>query len=319
MDRPLILLSDIILSRTGERIPGDYQIEKLWEWDRAALLAGPGKDVRAIVHAGEVVLPTDFIEALSALELIACVSVGYDGVNVPHARSRGIEVTHAAWLNADDVADFAVGLMISAYRGIVAGHDHVVSGGWLARQPLRPFGSLSGKTLGIVGLGHIGEEIARRAEAMKMKVAWWGPRAKDAPWPRAETLEALAEQSDVLVLACRADETNRGVINANILRALGKRGLLVNVARGQVVQEGDLIACLRDGTLGMAALDVFWKEPTDPARWADVPNLVLTPHAAGASADIVVRLVAQTLENLRRHFAGEPLLSPVPTALDIKT
>lgn len=313
MTKPLVVLSDIILARTAERLEPLYRVEKLWEWDdKAAFIAGPGQEARAIVHAGEVRLDPDFIDALPALDLIACVSVGYDGVNVPRARARGVEVTHAPWLNADDVADFAIGLMISAFRGIVTGHEYALSGAWERREPLRPFGSLTGKKLGVVGLGHSGQEIARRAEALKMDVAWWGPREKPADWPRAESLLALANESDVLIVAARADASNKGMINAEIMKALGKRGLLVNIARGSVVDEDDLIACLTDGSLGKAALDVFWNEPTPASKWADVPNLVATPHMAGASAEIVVRLVGQCMENLRRHFAGEELLSPVP-------
>ena len=313
MTKPLILLSDIILSRTEEALSPHYRVERLWDHaDRAAFIAGVGQKVEAIVHAGEVVLQADFIDALPKLKIIACVSVGYDGVNVPRARARGVEVTHAAWLNADDVADFAIGLMIAAYRGIVPGHNRVLSGDWERRTPTRLVGTLTGKALGIMGLGHIGEAIGRRAEAMRMNVGWWGPRPKDAPWARADSLLQLAEQSDVLMIACRADETNRHLINAPVLAALGKRGLLVNISRGQVVQEDDLIAALKDGTLGMAALDVFWKEPTPAERWRDVPNVTLAPHAAGSTAETLVRMVSQTLENLRRCFAGEALLSPVP-------
>jgi lactate dehydrogenase-like 2-hydroxyacid dehydrogenase len=312
MTQPVILLSDILLDRMAERLEPAYRVEKLWEHERAAFLAGPGREVEAIIHAGEVVLDPDLIEALPKLKLIACVSVGYDGINVPHARARGIEVTHARWLNAPDVADFAVGLMIAAFRGIVAGHEQVMSGGWERREPLRPFGSLTGKAVGVVGLGHIGAAIARRAEAMDMKVGWWGPRAKDAPWPMAGSLLALAEASDVLIVACRADETNKAMIGAEVMAALGKRGLLVNISRGSVVDEDALIAALHAKTLGMAALDVFWREPTPAGRWTGVPNLIVTPHLAGSSAETVVRLVGQAMENLRRHFAGEPLLSPAP-------
>lgn len=314
MTRPLVLLSDVILTRTEEYLAPHYEVLRLWEHaDRAAFIAGPGQGVEAIVHAGEVVLDPDFIDALPKLKLIACVSVGYDGVNVPRARARGVEVTHAAWLNADDVADFAIGLMIAGFRGIVPGHNHVISGAWAERGGrLRPVGSLTGKGLGIVGLGHIGQAIAERAQAMKMRIQWWGPRPKDAPWPRVESVLELAEQSDVLIVACRADASNRHMIDAPVLRALGRRGLLVNISRGQVVQEDELIACLKDGSLGGAALDVFWKEPTPAERWRDVPNTTLAPHNAGSTAEVLVQMVAQMMENLRRHFVGEPLLSPVP-------
>ena len=122
---------------------------------------------------------------------------------------------------------------------------------------------------------------------------------------------ALAEQSDVLIVAARADTSNRNLIDRQVLDALGKRGCLVNVARGSIVDEDALIEALRSGALGSAALDVFWEEPTPAERWFDVPNVVLTPHTSGATADTVPKMVGQAIENLRRCFAGEPLLSPV--------
>ncbi|MNE32498.1 Glycerate dehydrogenase [compost metagenome] len=144
-----------------------------------------------------------------------------------------------------------------------------------------------------------------------MDVRWWGPREKDAAWPRADSLIDLARHSDVLVVACRADESNRGLISAEVIEALGPSGLLVNVARGQLVDEEALIAALRDGRLGGAALDVFAEEPTDAARWADVPNTVLTPHTGGATTEAVQGMLMLLLQNLAAHFAGEPLKTPV--------
>ena len=174
--------------------------------------------------------------------------------------------------------------------------------------------SLGGRRVGIVGLGAIGEAVARRCEAFALSVAWWGPREKpDAPWPRSADLTALARDSDILVVAARATEQNRGLISGEVLGALGEEGLLVNVSRGQVVDEDALIAALRSGRLGMAALDVFAEEPTPAERWAGVPNLVLTPHTAGATSAAVPKMAAMTRENLLRFFRGEALLSPVET------
>ena len=144
-----------------------------------------------------------------------------------------------------------------------------------------------------------------------MSVQWWAPRAKDAAWPRADSLLDLARASDVLMVACRADESNRGLISAEIIEAVGPTGLLVNVARGQLVDEDAVIAALRDGRLGGAALDVFETEPTDAARWASVPNTVLTPHTAGATTEAVQGMLMLLLQNLSAHFAGEPLKTPV--------
>jgi lactate dehydrogenase-like 2-hydroxyacid dehydrogenase len=313
MPKPVILLAHPILEPSVPLFSEAYQVERLWEHDWSSLHEGIGRQVEAIVEAGEQPLPPELLLGLPKLRLIACVSVGYDGVDVPWCRAHGIEVTHAHWLNADDVADHAMGMVLASWRGLLQGNAHILSGRWQAGERLRPFGSLMGKTIGIVGLGHIGAAVARRAEPCGLTIAWWGPRPKDVPWRRCDTVLELAEASDILVIACRSDESTRGLVTREVIDALGKRGLLVNVARGQVVDEEALIEALKERRLGMAALDVFWQEPTPAERWADVPNIILTPHSAGASAETVVKMVGQTAENLRRHFAGEPLLSPVVT------
>jgi lactate dehydrogenase-like 2-hydroxyacid dehydrogenase len=144
-----------------------------------------------------------------------------------------------------------------------------------------------------------------------MVVGWWGPRAKLAPWPRAESLLELAQASEILVVAARAEAANRGLISRPVIEAVGPQGLIVNVARGSLIDEDALIAALKDGRLGRAALDVFAQEPTPAERWADVPNTVLTPHTAGGTADSIPRMVAQAIENVRLFLAGEPVASPV--------
>ena len=309
--QPVVLLAHPILEPSVPVFSESYRVERLWIHELAELHAGIGREVEAIVWAGDITLTPQLLLGLPKLKIIACVPVGYDGVDVAWCRAHGIEVTHSPWLNADDVADHAMGMVLALWRGLVHGHEHVLSGRWEQGERLRPFGSLKGKTLGVVGLGHIGEATARRAEACGMSIAWWGPRPKDTPWRRCATVLELAEKSDVLVVACRSDDTTKGLISREVIDAVGKRGVLVNVARGQVVDEDALIEALKERRLGMAGLDVFWQEPTPAARWRDVPNIVLTPHSAGASAETVVKMVGQAVENLRRHFAGEPLLSPV--------
>jgi len=154
--------------------------------------------------------------------------------------------------------------------------------------------------------------VARRAETFGLKIAWWGPSEKpDAPWPRAASLVALARDSDILIVAARASADNRGLIDKAVIEALGPQGLLINVARGQLVDEDALIDALNAGTLGMAALDVFQTEPTPAERWAEVANVVLSPHTAGATSGALPKMVALTRENLRRYFAGEPLANAV--------
>jgi lactate dehydrogenase-like 2-hydroxyacid dehydrogenase len=269
--------------------------------------------VRAIVHPGEVVLTPEFLSSLPGLGLIACVSVGYDGVDVAWCRANGIEVTHARGLNAEDVADHAMGLVLSAWRNIPALDRTVHEGRWVQEERIGSQPSLGGRTLGVVGLGHIGAAVARRAEAFRLSVQWWGPRQKDAPWPRAESLLALAQASDILVVCARAEAANRGIISAEVIEAVGPKGMIVNVGRGALIDEPALRVALKSGKLWRAALDVFAQEPTPAELWADVPGAVLTPHIAGSSNEVVPLMVAQAIDNVHRFLAGDELASPVPT------
>lgn len=306
--KPVVLLSHQMLSPMQQALEAQgYEVARRWE-----LTPQQAAEVRVIIQAGEIPLPAAFLEGLPKLGLIACVSVGYDGVDVPWCRARGVEVTHAHGLNAEDVADHAIGLMIAGWRNIVVGDAAVRGGAWAEGERMGARPGLRGRKLGVMGLGAIGEAVAVRGEAFGMEIAWWGPREKPgARWPRTETLLKLATDSDVLVVACRADETNRKMVDQAVIEAVGPRGMIVNVARGSIIDEDALIAALKDGRLGRAGLDVFETEPTPAARWRDVPGAVLTPHSAGATSDSVVRMIGQALENVRLFLAGEPVMSPV--------
>ena len=305
-DRPAILIMQRHLAPLTAFLEGAYTVYRFWE--------GPPvearDDIRAMVVAGEFELDKRLVESLPRLELIACFTAGYDGIDVGWCRARGLPVTHAPGVNHEDVADHALGLIISARRRIAEGDRALRAGRWTPdSKTITP--SLNHLRVGIVGLGAIGEAVARRCEALRMRVRWWGPREKEAAWPRAGSLTELARDNDVLVVACRADESNRGLISREVIEALGADGLLVNVARGQLVDEDALIEALNAGKLGHAALDVFETEPTDPARWADVPNTTLTPHTGGATNEAVQGMLGLLLENLSAHFEGRPLKTPV--------
>ena len=304
--RPAVLIMQRHLAPLSGFLESAYDVYRFWE--------GPpieaAHDIRVMVVAGEAPLDKALIERLPNLDLIACFTSGYDGIDIDWCRQRGLPVTHAPGVNHEDVADHALGLILAARRQIASGDRQVRFGQWTA-ETRTITASLGGQKLGIVGLGHIGRAVAARAQAFRMDVQWWGPRTRDAEWPRADSLMALAKASDILVVACKADETNRGLISRQVIEALGPDGLLVNVSRGQVVDEDALIAALKSGALGHAALDVFVEEPTDPDRWADVPNIVLTPHTAGATTAGVQGMLMLLMQNLQAHFAGEPLKTPV--------
>jgi lactate dehydrogenase-like 2-hydroxyacid dehydrogenase len=306
-DRPAVLIMQRHLGALTGVLEGAYNVYRFWE--------GPPVDaahaIRAIVLDGAYPLDQHLIESLPELGLIACFTSGYDGIDVDWARWRGLAVTHAPAVNHEDVADHALGLILASRRAILSGDAALRAGAWTTGARILTPG-LRGQKLGVFGLGRIGEALARRAEPLGLEIAWHGPRPKpEAPWPRKETLEDLARWSDVLVLCSRADETNRGAVSRAVIEALGPQGLLVNVARGQLVDEDALIAALKTGRLGAAALDVYETEPTSAERWADVPNTILTPHTAGATTEAVQRMLMLLIQNLQAFFAGEPLKTPV--------
>lgn len=305
--RPALLIMQRHLAPLTAFLESAWDVYRFWE--------GPpleaAHDIRALVVAGEFPLDKALIGSLPNLQLIACFTSGYDRIDVDWCRARGLAVTHAPGVNHEDVADHAIGLILAARRQIAAGDRALRAGDWTPESKMiTP--SLNGQRVGIIGLGHIGEAVARRAEALRMPVRWWGPREKPAAWPRAASLLELAQGSDILVVACKADDSNIGLVSRQVIEALGPSGLLVNVARGQLVDEAALIAALKEGRLGQAALDVFEDEPTDVGRWADVPNTVLTPHTGGATTEAVQGMLMLLMRNLEAAFAGEPLKTPVP-------
>ena len=305
--KPTVLVMQPHLEAIAALLQADYTVLRAW----AEPTGEAERETQAIVVAGEFALDKARLLAMPRLTHVACFTSGYDGIDVDWARGHGWAVTHAPGVNHEDVADHALGLILASRRRIAEGDRQVRGGGWAASGKLiTP--SLKGARLGLVGMGRIGEALALRAAPFGLEVAWWAPRPKSqVPWPRRHSLLALADWSDILVVACRADESNRGLISAEVITALGPRSLLVNVARGQLVDEDAVIAALRSGALGGAALDVFLQEPTPADRWTDVPNVVLTPHTAGATREGVMGMRDLLLANLDAVLNGRAPVTPV--------
>lgn len=301
-----ILLVHANMNPMRDALAPRHTVHCLWEYDKAeSFLAASGKAVSVIVTAGENRIDVPLLAALPHLRLIVCVGSGYDGVDIDWCTRHGVAVVAAVGGNANDVADHAVGLAIAAWRGIVADHQLIVQGEWKAANRLPSRRTMTGAPAGIVGLGSIGRAVGHRLAALNMPVQWWGPRDQpDAPFPRATSLVELATQSRLLVLCCRADASSRHLVDAAVLDALGPEGVLVNVARGSVVDEDALIAALHDGRLGGAALDVFAIEPTPAERWRDVRNVVLTPHSAGLTTDTLRAMIGLAIERVDKFLLG---------------
>lgn len=267
-------------------------------------------DVQAAATIGSVGLTREMMEAYPRLGLVACFGVGVDGIDLDYCRGRGVAVTHARDINHGDVADVAMGLIISVSRRFSEAERILREGRWRPPLPVPPQPRLRGRRLGIVGMGAIGQAIAARAVPFGFEIRWTGPRPKaEVAFPYEPDLLTLATWADVLAVAARGDQT--GLITRPVIESVGETGMIVNISRGGVVDEDALIAALRAGKLGGAGLDVFAQEPTPAERWEGVPNTTLLPHIGGATRESLYESTQNVTENLRRYFAGEDLLTPV--------
>ena len=266
--------------------------------------------IRVVVTNGLVGLTAAEMDALPALGLICTVGTGYEAVDVAAARARGISVTHAAGVNAVAVAEYGMGMILALVRKICAFDASVRDGMWRGDVGVTPL--LSGRRMGIFGMGGIGLRIAKLAEAFGMQVAYCNRSAKDVPWVRHDDLQSLAAAVDVLVIAAPGGPSTQHIVSAQVLDALGPQGYLVNLGRGSILHTPTLTAALRDGRIAGAALDVFEEEPDVPADLRALPNVVLSPHIAGLALDVQQLSAALMQRNIDAHLAGTALISPVP-------
>jgi phosphoglycerate dehydrogenase-like enzyme len=269
-----------------------------------------GPSIKALIVDGSRPIEPRIWDALPNLGLIACLGAGYEAIDMDAARTRGITVSRARTVNHEDVADLAIGLALSAVRGIGKGDRLIRRGGWRSAHsfPLTP--SMRDLTFGIVGLGDIGSAIGKRISAFSDNVLWWGPRRKGGvAWPRAGTLLELARLSQVLFVAARAGSKNRHMIGRDILAALGPAGYLINISRGALIDEYALEESLRSGAIAGAALDVFDKEPPDSTKFQDLDNLTVTPHVGGWTQRSLSDATEMLIQNVKNFLDGKPVSS----------
>ena len=291
-----------------------YTVHRYFEADdRAALLAESGPSIRGIATRGELGADADMIAACPALEIISVYGVGYDAVDLDAARARGIRVTNTPDVLTKDVADLGVAMMLTQWRGMIDASDWVRSGDWVTRglYPLRT--RVHGKRAGILGLGRIGYEVARRLAGFDMDIAYSDISAKDyaTAWSFVQDPVALAERSDVLFVTLAASVATRHIVGREVIAALGPDGLLVNISRASNVNEDALLGALETKTLGAAALDVFEGEPALNPRFLELDNVLLQPHHASGTVETRKAMGQLVRDNLAAHFAGRDLPTPV--------
>jgi lactate dehydrogenase-like 2-hydroxyacid dehydrogenase len=310
--RIAVLIPGKIHPRVLERLRDHFEIVAVEKGDGLQIDAETANRIRAIAVAGGV--NATWMDALPNLEVIANFGVGYDGIDVGHAASKGIIVTNTPDVLNDEVADTAVGLLLSTVRQFPLAEKWLRDGRWVKEGsfPLSPF-SLKDRHVGMYGLGRIGQEIAKRLEPFKVKISYHTrTRHEGVSYDYFPTLLDMAKAVDTIIAIVPKTPQTHKVIDAEVMSALGSNGVLINVGRGWSVDEDALIAALRDGTLGAAGLDVFYDEPNVPAALMDLPNAVLLPHIASASVPTRNAMADLVADNVIQWFASGTAVTPVP-------
>lgn len=310
-EKPELVMVGPMMPHVMAALEHDFRVHRLWlAPERDALLAA-ARGARAIATDGHLGADPAMIDALPRLEIIACYGVGVDAIDLAHAAKCGVVVTNTPDVLTDDVANLAIGLLLAVTRRMVVADRYVRAGRWLDGN-MALTRSVVGKRLGILGLGRIGKAIARRAEALGCSVSYCGRRAQhDQPYPFHDSLLGMARSCDYLVVSCPGGAGTRHLVTAEVLAALGPEGVLVNIARGSVVDEAALVAALRSGALGGAGLDVFEAEPRVPGDLLELETVVLQPHMGSATFETRRAMGDLVVDNLRAFFAGRPVLTPV--------
>jgi lactate dehydrogenase-like 2-hydroxyacid dehydrogenase len=270
--------------------------------------------IRVMITAGGQKIPAAVLDTLPSLGAIICYGTGYDGIDLAEVARRNIAVGNSPAANAAAVADLAMTLMLAATRRLLPADAYVRSGDWAGAKPspfMRQPPGMTGRRIGVYGMGAIGQKIAARCAAFEAEVAYHSRSRHDVPYAYQPSLAALAEWADILMVAVRAGAETHHAVDADILRRLGPAGTVVNISRGSVIDQAALVAALEGGAIAAAGLDVYEKEPHAPDALTRLPNVVLTPHIGGHTVESHRAMQDCVLANLDAFFAGQPLRHPV--------
>jgi len=306
MKQPLLQIGefpDFMLSL----ITAEFEIVRIQEVENDPQLQAT---IRGIVTRSNYCVPEDLVLSLPQLGIIATCGVGYDQIPLSLAYERGIHVTNTPDVLNSAVAELTVGSILALLRQIPQADRFVKGGQWLDQTwPLAQ--SLAGKHVGIVGLGRIGKAIANVLQPFGVTLSYFGRTQQKVPFSYYESIGDLARASDILILAAPGGDETRHIVDSEVLAALGDQGYLINIARGSLVDEEALIAALSTRAIAGAALDVYQQEPKVNPALFELDNVLLAPHMGSATYQTRHQMVTLVLDNLRRYFAGESLLTPV--------
>ena len=290
-----------------------YTVHTLWDADDPdALIAEVAPRVRGIATDGAYGVSADVLARCPKVEVVACFGVGYDAVATDYCCEHGIPVTNTPEVLNDGVAEMTQALMLALARQIPQADQYVRAGRWVTDGLYPLTAELNGRSVGILGLGRIGKEIAQRCQSMRMRVVYHGRTEQpNQPYKYYGDLEAMARDVDWLVIIAPGTPETRGIVSRKVLQALGPEGRLVSIARGSLVDQEALIEMLQTGGIAGAALDVFLDEPNVPEALFGLDNVVLSPHQGSATHQTRAAMGNLVVRNLAAHFAGTPLITPV--------
>tara|TARA_B100001079_G_scaffold83574_1_gene71866 strand:+ start:491 stop:1435 length:945 start_codon:yes stop_codon:yes gene_type:complete len=306
-----ILIANAFDSETIVKLDEKYITHHLWEYaekGKTELIQSLDGKCRAVATASWVC--DERVYDLRSIKIIAAFGVGVEGINFLETKRKGIKVTNTPGVLNDAVADIAIALILTTMRNIINAEKFVRNSSW-EKGPFPPSRSLAGKTLGIVGLGRIGDAIVHRALPFKMKIAYHNRSIKNLPYTYYPSVLELADNSDILLCVLPGGEGTRQIIDGQVLQALGPEGIFINVGRGTSVDEKALMAALTDGSIAGAGLDVLANEPHVPEPLRKMDNVVLLPHIGSATFETRTEMGDLLINNLEAYFSSKPLLSEV--------
>jgi lactate dehydrogenase-like 2-hydroxyacid dehydrogenase len=270
----------------------------------------PAGNFTAILTRSNTLIPKELLEQIPSIRMVATCGVGYDNLPLAYLQAKGIKASNTPGVLNDAVCELAIGMLFGLLRRIPEAQEFVKSGAW-AQAPFAITTTLAGKYVGIVGMGRIGQDLAKRLEPFKVRLAYTGPSQKDVPYDYFPNIKALAQACDVLFLACPASPETEKMVNAEVLDALGDKGYLINIARGSVVDEEALLVALQQKKIAGAALDVFENEPNPNTQFLNIDNVLLTPHIGSATLETRQLMTNLAIDNLEAFYNQQPLLTEV--------
>ena len=289
----------------------NFNTHKLWlQNDEDKYISKVQEKVDAIAVMGGYKITPELMKSMTNLKIIACYGVGYDAIDIDYAKSLGIKVTNTPEVLNDEVADTAIALMLCVYKQIVDADNFARNNSWVNGDfPLSK--KFSGSKLGIVGMGRIGKAIAKRAEAFDCVISYHSRNKKDVKYKFYDNVNELAKDVDTLCIITPGGKETEKLINQKVLKDLGTNGVLINVARGSVVDQDELIYCLKNNIILAAGLDVYVNEPNIPKELIDLKNTVLLPHIASGTVETRNAMGQLVYDNIKNYFDDKPLISQV--------